>query len=175
MDRKEFAVKVQSKKHIFDITNTNGSKEAWRWLKKNKWCNLPPITEAQFGAIIKAMNQMYANDFLKGKDIVLPHNMGKIELRKRKTSANIVDGKLKVDTPIDWQKTIDLWFEDEESEKKKKLVRRNIGEVYIVHYNKSTAKFNNKMFYKFLPARTLKQSLKNLINQGSIDAFLFRR
>ena len=32
------------------------------------------------------------------------------------------DGKLKTNLPIDWNKTLELWYEDEESYKNKTLI-----------------------------------------------------
>ena len=160
-------------KHKFKVTNSNGSKEAWRWLKKNKWLGLPPITEKDFGAIINSVNKLHQDRFMEGKDIVFPHYMGRIELRKRESSVRMIDGNLKVDTPIDWKSTLELWFEDEDCRNKKQLVRRNPGFVYIIRYDKNKAKYNNKAFYKFYPARSFKERLKDTINKGNIDAFLY--
>jgi len=42
--------------------------------------------------------------------------MGTIEIRKRTYSPRIdSDGKVILHAPIDWQKTLRLWYEDEES------------------------------------------------------------
>jgi len=41
--------------------------------------------------------------------------MGTLEVRKRPTRVAIVDGKLVTNLPIDWDATLKLWYEDEES------------------------------------------------------------
>lgn len=174
MDRESYRKQLlRCGSHKRAVTNSNGSKEAWRWLRKNKWLGLPPITEGKFGAVINAINSLYQKRLLQGKDIILPHYMGRIELRKRQSSVSLVGGELITTMPIDWKKTIDLWYEDKESRDRKYLVKRNPGDVFQVYYNKRKAKFNNKEFYKFIPTRSLRLKLKELINNGRIDAFNF--
>ena len=68
MDKKEFISNIlklgNPRKHR--VSNSNGSKEAWRWLKKNKWLGLPPITEGNFGMIINEINNI-KNIYVKVK------------------------------------------------------------------------------------------------------------
>ena len=76
-------LKAEEKKHHFKITNSNGIKEAWRWIKKNKWLDIgQPITELELGTIVKTINLTLRDQLLDGKDILLPHRMGRIEIRK---------------------------------------------------------------------------------------------
>jgi hypothetical protein len=56
--------------------------------------------------------------------------MGTIELRKRPVTYDIKNGKLKVSAPIDWDKTLKLWYEDEESFNKKTLVKVEEKEIF---------------------------------------------
>lgn len=166
-------LKADVKKGKFKITNSNGTKEAWRWLKKNKWLDLgQSITENQFGRIVKAINMSLQDKLLEGKDVILPYRMGKLEVRKRYTSLKYVGDKLKVAKPVDWKRTLELWWEDKESKDLKRLVRFEDLETFIIHYNKSSANYNNKRFYKFVPTRTVRRRLKNIINNSGFDALL---
>lgn len=179
MELSEFRKKVlkaEEKKHHFKITNSNGIKEAWRWIKKNKWLDIgQPITELELGTIVKTINATLQDQLLEGKDILLPHKMGRIEIRKFLAKIDYKDGKLVTNLPIDWKKTIDLWWEDEECCKSKTLIRYENIERFAIYYNKHFANFNNKSFYKFVPTRTLKKRLKQQIMSGRFDALLLSK
>ena len=41
--------------------------------------------------------------------------MGRLELRKVNINPKIINGKLIVSKPIDWDRTLKLWYEDNES------------------------------------------------------------
>lgn len=177
--RKEFdefrkkVLKAEEKKHHFKITNSNGIKEAWRWIKKNKWLDIgQPITELELGTIVKTINLTLQDQLLDGKDILLPHRMGRIEIRKFIAKVDYKDGKLITNLPVDWKRTIDLWWEDEESHEAKTLVRYEDSKRFTIYYNKGFANFNNKSFYRFVPTRTLKKELKKRITSGRFDALL---
>ena len=41
----------------FKVRNSYGTKQAWRWIKKNKWLDIEqPISEHDFGIIVKSIN-----------------------------------------------------------------------------------------------------------------------
>lgn len=169
-------LKVEEKKHHFKVTNSYGTKEAWRWLKKNKWLDLPEsVTERQFGAIIKAINLTLRDHLLEGKDIDLPHRMGRIEIRKFKAKMEIENGRLVTNLPPDWKRTLELWYEDQEALEAKTLVRYEGIDRFTIHYDKTNANYNNKAFYQFIPVRPLRRELKERIVNGSIDAFLLQK
>ena len=85
------------------------------------------------------------------------------------------NGNVKTNLPIDWDSTLKLWYEDEESYKNKTLLRLDEHEIYKVLYNKENANFNNRSFYEFVFNKDLKLRLKHNIKQGIIDAFLIGR
>ena len=97
--------------------------------------------------------------------------MGFLELRKFKTKTEFIDGKLKTNLPIDWNATTKLWYEDEEARRRKQKVRIETPEIFRVFYKKTTANYNNKMYFQFITNRTLKLMLKRNITKGKIDAF----
>lgn len=162
--------------HIFKVTNSNGNKEAWRWLKKNKWLDLgQPITEKEFGIIIKTINQHLQDQLIQGKDINLPHRMGRIEIRKFEAKLDFKDGKIVTNLPVDWDRTLKLWYEDEYAKENKTLIRQENRTRFGVHYDKTKANYNNKIFYQFIPNRSVKIGLKNNIINGRLDAFLLQK
>lgn len=174
MTYEEFKKKVQhitsNRKH--KVTNSLGTYDAYKWIRKNNWLNIGrPLTEHEFYSIIRKVNKYLADDFLKGYDIKLPHRMGSIELRKYDANIYIKDGKVKTNLPIDWNKTLKLWYEDEESYKNKTLIKVEEKEIYKIYYNKRLANYNNKVFYELNINRELKKRVKDSINEGRLDAF----
>jgi len=94
----------------------------------------------------------------------------------RKYNAKIViDGKkIRTNLPIDWDRTLKLWYEDKESYKNKTLIKVEEKEIYKIYYNRNIADFTNKTFYQFDINRELKRKLKQNIKDGKIDAFLLK-
>ena len=178
MDYQEFRLRVTrgNGTRTHKATNSYGTKQAWRWLRKNKWLDLgQPITERQFGLIIKAIHKALKDQLLSCQDIDFPNRMGKIELRKFATKVEFKDGKLVTNLPVDFDKTIRLWYEDEEAHKNKTVVRFEAREGFKIRYDKSMANYNNKIFYEFLPNKELKRELSIKIKNGEIDAFLLAK
>lgn len=170
----EFRKKVlkvhDSRKH--KIKNSNGVYDAYKWIRKNKWLDIGRIlTEHEFYTIIRQINNHLADKLICGEDIILPHRLGVLELRKYDTKVSIVNNKIVTNLPIDWDRTLKLWAEDEESYKNKILVRMEEKETFKVFYNKKTANYDNKSFMQFEVNRDLKGRLKQKIKDKAVDAF----
>lgn len=174
MTYEEFKSEVQhlSNPRKHKVTNSIGVYSAYKWIRKNRWLNIGKcLTEHEFYSIIRKVNNYLADSFLYGNDIKLPHRMGRIELRKYDVRINIDGEKVKTNLPIDWDKTLKLWYEDEESYKEKTLVKVEEKEIFKVYYNKQLADYNNQVFYEFHANKELKKRLKQRIKEGKIDAF----
>lgn len=174
MTYKEFKSEIQnisnSRKH--KITNSIGVYSAYKWIRKNKWLNIGrSITEHEFYSIIRKVNNYLVNSFLQGNDIKLPYRMGRIELRKYDAKIKFDGDKIKTNLPIDWDRTLKLWYKDEESYKNKTLVKVEEKEIFKVYYNRQLANYNNKSFYEFNINRDVKRRLKCIIKNNNIDAF----
>lgn len=106
-----------------------------------------------------------------GNDVRLPKSMGTIEIRKYDRRVRLgMDGKIHTNLPIDWDKTLKLWYEDEEAFRDKTLVRVEENEIFKVYYNRESATYNNNSYYEFLFNKDLKIRLKQRIKEGLIDA-----
>lgn len=169
-------IKKVNDKRIHKVNNSIGVYSAYKYIRKNKWFNIGRVlTEHEFYSIIRKVNEYLADDLVKGNDIILPHNMGKLELRKYEASIKVVNNKVKTNLPIDWDRTLKLWYEDEESYKNKTLIKVEEKEIFKIYYNKQLAKFNNKSFYEFNINRDLKIRIKQRIKEGKLDAFKLKR
>lgn len=174
MTYEEFKSEVQhlSSPRKHKVTNSIGVYSAYKWIRKNKWLNIGrPLTEHEFYSIIRKVNDYLADSFLHGNDIKLPHRMGRLELRKYDAKICLKDNKVVTNLPIDWDKTLRLWYEDKESYDNRTLVRMEEKEIFKIYYNRSKADYNNQTFYEFNPNRELRKELKKRIKDGKIDAF----
>lgn len=175
MEYKEFRSTVLklAEKRTHKVTNSWGVYDAFKYYRKNKPQNNPKyiLKESQFYAIIRRTHNLMVESLLENNDIVFPLRMGSLQLRKHEPTLKIVDDKLINNLPIDWNRTIQLWAEDEEAHRNKTLIRLEEKEVFKVIYNKTKCTFNNKSFYTFNTNRKLKQRLKKLIKENKIDAF----
>lgn len=130
------------------------------------------LTESQYFYITRRINGILGDMFLKGEDIVFPCRLGRLEIRKREAKIVIENEKVKTNLPIDWDRTIKLWYEDEESFKNKTLVKAEEKTVYRIYYNRYAAEYTNKTFYQFRVNRDLKRRLKESIKERKLpDAF----
>lgn len=178
MDYVEFRNEIQkvNNTRVHKVTGSLGVYDAYKWIRKNKWLNIGrPLKEGEFYRIIRKINQYLAEELSNGREIRLPHRLGVLELRKRPTRVEIVNNKLVTTLPIDWDATLKLWYEDQESYQNKTLVRIENEEVFKVYYNKSTANYNNKSFYTFRPNRELQRKISKHAKEGTLDAFLFQK
>ena len=157
---------------IHKVNNSLGVYDAYKWIRKNKWLNIGKcLTEHEFYSIIRKVNDYLADELVRGNDVRLPNRMGRLELRKYEARITFDGEKVKTNLPIDWDKTLKLWYEDEESYKSKTLIKMEEKEIFKVYYNKHLADYNNQVFYEFNINRDIKRRLKQRIKEGKIDAF----
>ena len=158
------------------ITGSLGVYDAYKYIRKNKWFDIErPLKEGEFYRIIREVNNLLAEELIKGNAIKLPHKLGTLEIRKRPTRIAVVEGKLVTNLPVDWDATLELWYQDEESYNNRTLVRIENEEVFKVYYNKKDANYNNKSFYEFKPNREIKRSLTKSAREGNLDAFILKK
>lgn len=174
MTYEEFKRNVQkiNSTRIHKVTNSVGVYSAYKWIRKNKWLNInKALTEHEFYSIIRSINNYLAEELIRGNEIKFPHRMGILEIRKYKAKIEYSNGVIKNNLPIDWDSTLKLWYEDEESFKNKVLIKLRERGIFKVLYNKSRANYINQSFYEFKINRDLKQRLKRKIKNNDIDAF----
>lgn len=159
------------------IRNSLGVYDGYKYYRKNKPKEKKYVlTESQYFSIIRHVNNLLAEEIVKGNDIRLPARMGMIDIRKFDKVIKIDEkGKVHTNLPIDWNSTLKLWYEDEEAYKNKTLIRLEEQEIFKVCYNKDTANYNNKMYYEFVFNKDMKIKLKHRIKEGNMDALYIGR
>lgn len=167
-------IKKVSNNRIHKVTNSYGSKDAFKYYRKTKPLDSKYVlTDCQYLKIIRLINNLLKQKLINGEDVLLPEKMGRLELRKYKNKIEFKDGKLKTNLPINWDATLKLWYDSSQCKTKKQLVRQEIKETFRVFYNKTKANYNNKSFYKFTTNRDIKIGLKNNIKSNKLDAFTY--
>ena len=170
------------------VKNSYGVYDGFKYYRKNRPKEHKYVlTESQYFSIIRRVNELLGEALINGEDVTLPHRLGRLEVRKYEaritTNAMAKLGrnetvqietlaKVRTNLPIDWDRTLRLWYEDEESYKNKTLIKVEEKEIYKVYYNRNVAEFTNKTFYQFDVNRELKRKLKQNIKEGKLDAFL---
>lgn len=175
MERKKFEsdVKKAGKKRVYKVTGSHGVREAFAYYRANRPRESEYVlSDCQYFSIIRKINDILRKYLADGNEIDLPESMGKLEIRKRPTITEFREGKLYTNLPIDWDSTLKLWYEDEESYSSKRLVRQEVREIFRVFYNKYRADYTNKTFYKFQANRELKKMLSKKIKSNELDAAL---
>lgn len=173
----EFSKKIRNAEssHIHKIRNSYGVYDGFRYYRKTKPKEDKYIlNQIQYLAITRYVNKMLSESLIHGEDVIFPHRMGKLELRKYNSNIKFEDGKLKTNLSIDWNKTLRLWHEDKESYDKKTLVRVNKKELFRIIYNRKDANYNNKNFYQFTVTREIRKHLNDNIKNNEIDAFIIK-
>lgn len=171
MEFEEFKESIRSKRTQGKVRGSWGVYDAYKYIRKNGWMNIGrPVKEHEFYSIIRRVNDLLAAEIVQGNTIRFPARMGKLELRKKKREVKMVDGRLKIDYPIDWDKTLHLWYEDKEAHQQKILVRRQEPYTYMVKYCRHEANYENKSFYEFSLNRFVKIALKEEIHAGRTDS-----
>ena len=154
------------------INNSFGVYNAYKLIRKNKWFDIGrPVSEHDFYSIIRTVNNLLADFLSKGHDVNLPCQMGRLEIRKYDAKITLQEGKIVTNLPIDWDKTLKLWSEDEEAYKERTLIKREEKEIFKVYYNRGKANYTNKSFFAFDINRELKKKLKKNIKERRIDAY----
>lgn len=169
MTQEEFIsdIKGVSKTRKHRLTRSYGCRDYYRnYIKQKKG-----LTQTQFTLILEGCFKVIAKLLLVDKEFILPCNMGSLEIRKHPKRIKLIDNKIKVNVPVDWKQTLELWYNNESARKKKTLVRCDHPWIFRVHYSKRHARFANEAFIKFQTTRNLKRALKDVIEKGNFDSF----
>lgn len=152
------------------VSNCFGVYDAYKAIRRNGWYNIGrPLKEREFYAIIRGINNILAEKLKRGETVKLPYRMGKIELRKHERGVSFKDGKLKVTYPINWNKTLELWYNDEEAHRSRTLVRTENPICYKTTYDKYAANYENQSFYLFKLNKFIHDDLRENLKKGTID------
>ena len=175
-DIKDFinTIKKANCKRKITVRNSYGVRDYYKHYRKLIGDNKRLfITELQYFKILKNINKLLAEHFYTLGTLKFPAQMGELELRKTEAKFKLINNKVKTNLSVDWGKTIELWYEDEESYRLKRLVRNTNKDIYKIVYNKSRARYKNRSYFKFLVNRNLKHLISQNIKENKLDSFTF--
>jgi len=167
---------IEKKNRVHRATADYGVNDYYRAFKLNNKDSI--LSRKAYGEIIKEFNAFLRDGLsMKGKEIVLPKKMGRVELRKSKTEVKIdSEGNIVNNLPVNWKETRKLWLENKHAEEKKIKIRftneHTDSHTFKITFLKAKADFKNKSLYTIKFNRQLKRDLSQSIFKGRIDAFV---
>lgn len=146
-----------------EVRNSWGVYDYYKYYRKTKPKGHEYVlSESQYFAIIRKVNQKLTSDILNGETVTLPYNMGQIEAFKKSFTTRLWKGRVITNRPIDWDRTMQLWYEDKEAYKRKDIIYYDSDERVLITYNTTKATYVNKIFYQFRPVKETRKGLKQL-------------
>lgn len=159
-------------KRIYKVTNSYGIIDGFKYYKSIRPKNKKYIiTDSQYRKITRIVNRLLSELLYKGEDIIFPHRLGGLEVRKFNSYLKFENGKIKSNLPINWHETLKLWHQDSECFKNKTLIRSENKEMYKIKYTRVIANYENKGFYEFKVNRELSIKVKQHIRDNNIEVF----
>jgi len=171
MNYQQFLNKIQkkgSKPHR--IAHCLGVRDAWKWMRKNKWKYLNPCPQTLYHTIISTVNKHITDILIEGHSVHLPYGMGSIELHSSSPKLERKNGEWKTNYRTDWPKTLKLWYSDEEAMLNHYHVKKQEKIIYYIRYMKTNANYHNKRYYKMRFNRSLIKKLGAALERGRVSA-----
>ena len=145
------------RKKEYAIRNSWGVYDFYKYYRKNKPADPKyVISDVQYYAIFRRVNELLVDNLIRTGELEFPYRMGRIVVvRKPYNSWIAPDGKRRTSRRIDWDKTLNLWYEDDEAYKNKTLIYFEGEDRNIIMYEKRNAVYKNKFYYDFKPNRDI--------------------
>lgn len=178
MEYQEFLHKLQkrgSKAH--HIGHCLGTRDAFRWVRKNKWKLLGGQTCDMYlySKIINSVNLQLIDSLFEGHTVIFPHQMGSLLLVSTEGGVAMEGDEVKTNYKTDWKKTLQYWYEDEEARNSHKTVKCVQNRLYYIHYCKCGARYGNRGFYRFRPNRSLLKKLGKVLAERQVNTEILER
>ena len=153
--------------------NSWGVQDAYKHCMKNKLFKLEESVPIDvFRKIIRTVNLMLIDSFLEGQEIKFPCGMGFIIPFRRENKIQMKDGKVIDRYPINWDATLKLWFEDEDSRENKVTVKKiNKERFFVKHVFPSKGKMKNKTALSFFVNRQFRDRVREKVKEGNFFAY----
>ena len=154
------------------ISHCYGSRDAWKWIRKNKWKELDgkPCDQSLYSNVVSYVNQILVEKLLDGHEIVFPYQMGSLRVSSKQTNVTIENGSVKTNCSTDWKRTLEYWYEDEGAREAHKIIKWVQKRLVFIRYYKKAATFKNRRFYSFRPNRSLIKTLGKTYARRAISA-----
>lgn len=135
-----------------------------------------PVSYTKYSKVISDFNKLLVYNILNNYfEYRIPYLNMTLGVRKDKRTPKIKNGKLYINSPVDWKTTRELWSSDEDAFKNKIIVRflntHTSGYVFRIHCGKFNSTLYNKKYYKFKASRDFQRNLNLRIKDDTKDKF----
>lgn len=151
------------RKKEYNIRNSWGVYDFYKYYRKTKPKD-PKfiISDVQYYSIFRRVNELLVDSLVRTGELDFPYKMGKLIVLKRTFKSWIApNGNRYTSRRVNWDKTLELWYNDEEAYRNKTLLYFENDERLTIRYNKTKAEFKNKYYYEFKPSRDIDRRVKN--------------
>lgn len=151
------------RKKEYNIRNSWGVYDFYKYYRKTKPKD-PKfiISDVQYYAIFRRVNELLVDSLVRTGELEFPYKMGKLIVFKKTLKSWIApNGVRYTSRKVNWDKTLELWYNDEEAYRNKTLLYFENDEGLTIRYNKTKAEFKNKYYYEFKPSRDIDRRVKN--------------
>jgi hypothetical protein len=151
------------RKKEYNIRNSWGVYDFYKYYRKTKPKD-PKfiISDVQYYAIFRRVNELLVDSLVRTGELEFPYKMGKLIVFKKTLKSWIApNGERYTSRKVNWDKTLELWYNDEEAYRNKTLLYFEDDERLTIRYNKTKAEFKNKYYYEFKPSRDIDRRVKN--------------
>lgn len=151
------------RKKEYNIRNSWGVYDFYKYYRKTKPQD-PKfiISDVQYYSIFRRVNELLVDSLVRTGELDFPYKMGKLIVFKRTFKSWIApNGNRYTSRRVNWDKTLELWYNDEEAYRNKTLLYYESDERLTIRYNKTKAEFKNKYYYEFKPSRDIDRRVKN--------------
>lgn len=169
--------KLKSPRKKDKITNSWGVYDYYKYYRTHRpKLHEYVLYESVYFSIIRRVNKLLVEKLCEEGSIELPFRLGRLMTRKFVPKTYFKDGKVMTTKRIDWDSTLELWYNDKEAYKNKTLLYFENKENCIVVYDKLNAIYKNKWYYGFAPGRDVKNKVREAFKSGKIaPASVFSR
>jgi len=151
------------------IRNSWGSYDYYKFYRKNRpKSHEYVLDESTYFTIIRSINKLLVEELCRIGELEFPFKMGRLITRKTHPKTYIKDGKPVTSKKIDWDKTLELWYNDPESYEAKRLIYFDYKDACLLLYRKEDAVYKNKVYYGFAPGRDVKIKVREAFKGGRI-------
>ena len=157
----KIAQKTKTPKSKNKVTNSWGVYDYYKYYRVNR-PNLHEyvLDESTYFAIIRKVNKLLVDELCNSGEIEFPYRMGLLKMYKKEKKSYMWKDKVITTKRVDWDKTLTLWYNDQEAYKNKRVLYSEEKEFPIVQYIKANAIYKNKGYYNFSLCRDAKRKVK---------------
>ena len=136
------------------------------------------VKEKLFSDIINTVHELIIDKIvLDGRQWIIPYNVGKLEVIKKRMGVKMVNGEMKIYRVQNWRETMKLMKTDPEFAKKRGMIYYMGDYWYKFKFSKNINNRRNmlkKLSYLCM-AKECRDKLKDLIEKGEVKALEIER